>query len=59
LRTPLAQELHEATDPAIQLDVLIEDLGIRLGSGQGDRPASQDLMAFGKPLAQLPGQLLP
>ncbi len=53
-----AQELQEATDPPIQLDVLIEDLGIRLGSGQGDRPASKDLVAVGKPLVQLPGQLL-
>jgi len=58
LPIPLAQELQAATDPAVRLDVLIKDLGIRLGSGQGDRPASQDLVAFRKPLAQLPGQLL-
>ncbi len=55
---PLAQELQEAIDPAIQLDVMIEDLGIGLGRGQGDRSASQDLVAVGKPLGQLAGQLL-
>ena len=55
LLIPLAQELKEATHPAVQLDVLIEDLGIRLGRGQGDRPTSQDLVAVGKPFDQLPG----
>src|SRR5258708_26762176 len=58
LSVSLAQELQETSDPAIQLDVLIEDLGVRLRRGQGDCPASEDLVAVGKPLAQLPGQLL-
>jgi hypothetical protein len=54
----LAQELQEPTDTAVQLDVLIEDLGICLGRGQRDGPASQDLVAVGQPLGQLARKLL-
>src|SRR5258708_32097978 len=50
LSVSLAQELKQTSDPAIQLDGLIEDLGVRPGYGQGDCPTSADHVTAGQPL---------